>query len=218
MNSKELALILEEGEGYKIEFKESVNTDLSKELMAMANSSGGRVFLGINDANEITGVEASNVILSKIHDLSAKCGPSVDIHMERFENILIIHVEEGVNKPYRYTKGFYIRNGSNSQKLSTREITEFIRAEGKVRFDEILRLDCSFDTSFDETRLDSFLQLAAISKTINNVFILQNLGVLEVKDNQPVFNNVGRRLSMLSAIVITLKKGPMLWSRYLMTV
>jgi ATP-dependent DNA helicase RecG len=46
-----------------------------------------------------------------------------------------------LNKPYRCNKGFYIRTGANSQKMTTHEITEFIQAEGKVRFDEILRDD-----------------------------------------------------------------------------
>ncbi len=39
----ELALIQEEGEGYTLEFKESVNSDLAKEMVAFANASGGRI-------------------------------------------------------------------------------------------------------------------------------------------------------------------------------
>jgi ATP-dependent DNA helicase RecG len=39
---EELALILEEGEGYTLEFKSAVNSDLPKELVALANGSGGR--------------------------------------------------------------------------------------------------------------------------------------------------------------------------------
>ena len=38
MNKDELQLILEEGEGYRIEFKESM-TNIDKELVAFANSS-----------------------------------------------------------------------------------------------------------------------------------------------------------------------------------
>jgi len=45
MNSKELKQILEEGEGYKIEFKESLS-GLDKEIVAFANASGGRIFFG----------------------------------------------------------------------------------------------------------------------------------------------------------------------------
>jgi len=36
--------MLEEGEGYRIELKESM-TSIDKELVAFANSSGGRIFL-----------------------------------------------------------------------------------------------------------------------------------------------------------------------------
>lgn len=50
-----MQLVLEEGEGYKIEFKESL-ANIDKELVAFANSSGGRIFLGIGDDNEIKGV------------------------------------------------------------------------------------------------------------------------------------------------------------------
>jgi len=41
MDKKELNLILHEGEGYKIEFKES-ETNIEKDIVAFANSSGGR--------------------------------------------------------------------------------------------------------------------------------------------------------------------------------
>lgn len=52
---EELALVLEEGEGYTLEFKQNVNADLAKELVAFANASGGRIFIGVNDDNQIVG-------------------------------------------------------------------------------------------------------------------------------------------------------------------
>ena len=62
MNKDELQLILEEGEGYRIEFKESM-TSIDKELVAFANSSGGRIFLGITDDQAIS--EILSEILKK---------------------------------------------------------------------------------------------------------------------------------------------------------
>jgi ATP-dependent DNA helicase RecG len=41
-----MELILDEGEGYLIEFKESVSDSLAREVVAFANSSGGRIFVG----------------------------------------------------------------------------------------------------------------------------------------------------------------------------
>ncbi len=45
-------LLLQEGEGYKVEFKESISR-LDKEMCAFANSSGGIIYIGIADNNEI---------------------------------------------------------------------------------------------------------------------------------------------------------------------
>lgn len=54
MKEKELQLILEEGEGYKIEFKETLS-NLDKEIVAFANATGGRIFLGITDDRKVNG-------------------------------------------------------------------------------------------------------------------------------------------------------------------
>jgi ATP-dependent DNA helicase RecG len=45
IDKKELDFILQEGEGQFIEFKEGLS-NLDKEIVAFANSEGGRVFLG----------------------------------------------------------------------------------------------------------------------------------------------------------------------------
>lgn len=52
MDKKELNIILKEGEGYKIEFKESLS-GLEKEFATFANSSGGRILLGVTDEGKI---------------------------------------------------------------------------------------------------------------------------------------------------------------------
>jgi len=48
MNKDELRLILQEGEGYKIEFKENIS-GLDREIVAFANSSGCRILVGVAD-------------------------------------------------------------------------------------------------------------------------------------------------------------------------
>jgi ATP-dependent DNA helicase RecG len=191
MNKDELSLILQEGEGLTIEFKENVNSDLSKEFVAMANSIGGRIFIGINDQSVPTGVAITNSLLSHIQDMATHCDPPVPLEITPFENILVLHVKEGLNKPYRCSKGFYIRNGANSQKLTTREIMEFMQAEGKVRFDEIVREEIDFHKVFKPAVLDHFLGIAKISKTLDDRAILENLGVMVHKHQKPYFNNAG---------------------------
>jgi ATP-dependent DNA helicase RecG len=191
MTKEELDLILQKGEGYKIEFKENVNSDLSKEMIAFANSSGGRIFIGVNDDSQIIGIKKSNDLSSKIQDIAQNCDPSIPIHIIDFENIIILEIPEGLNKPYRNSKGFFIRNGANSQKMTTAEITSFLQTEGKVRFDEIVREDIDFDVNFDKKAFSEFIKLSSISGTLDPESLLHNLDSIVVTKGKVFFNNAG---------------------------
>ena len=190
MTEKELQVILEGGEGYKIEFKEAL-TNIDKELVAFANSSGGRIFLGITDDKQITGVKITNRLKSQIQDIANNCQPSVKILFEELEDILVIRVREGEDKPYKCASGFYTRVGPNSQKLGRDEIIEFFKAEGKIRFDELEHVKFDYDTHFEAKKLDRFLRLAGISKVLDTPAILVNLGVAEQHEGKLIFNNTG---------------------------
>jgi ATP-dependent DNA helicase RecG len=106
MTEKELTHILEQGEGYRIEFKEQL-AGLDKEMVAFANASGGFIYLGINDKNQVIGIEADNKLLSQVQDIAQNCDPPVKIIPRKHKNILIIEVREGLDKPYRCSTGFY---------------------------------------------------------------------------------------------------------------
>ncbi len=190
MNKDEIQLIIEEGEGYRIEFKESM-TNIDKELVAFANSSGGRIFLGITDDKEIKGVKITNKLKSQIQDIANNCQPPVKIILEEFENILIINVREGEDKPHRCSSGFYIRVGPNSQKLNRNEIIEFFKAEGLIRFGELINSRFDYNTHFDPKKLEHFLRLAGISKVLDAPTVLTNLGVAERQEGKVIFNNTG---------------------------
>ena len=97
MNNKELNFILQEGEGLKIEFKESLK-NIDKELVAFTNAEGGRIFVGVIDDNKIKGAEITNKLKSELQDIARNCDPPIGIELESFNNILIVYVKEGTNK------------------------------------------------------------------------------------------------------------------------
>jgi ATP-dependent DNA helicase RecG len=72
MNKKELGMILKEGEGYNVEFKEGFN-NLDKEIVAFANSSGGRIFLGLTDEGKIKGIGVTNELKARVQDIANNC-------------------------------------------------------------------------------------------------------------------------------------------------
>lgn len=187
MDRKELEFILQEGEGYRIEFKESVS-GLDKEMCAFANASGGFIYLGIADNGTLKGVTITNKLKSQIVDIAANCDPAIKVILREFENVLIIEVREGGDKPYRCSSGFYNRIGPNSQKLRRNEIIEFVHSEGKVRFDEQVFRD--FDQNdFDNEKLVQFLHLAQISPLLETSYILRNLHVAEIQQGKTIYHN-----------------------------
>jgi len=190
MKKKELELILEEGEGYLIEFKESLSK-IDKEIVAFANSSGGRIFLGISDNSLIKGFKLDNKAKSEIQNIAENCDPPLRINIVRFENIAIIKVPEGNKKPYKCSSGFYLRSGANSQKMSTDDIIAFVQNEGRIRFDELYEKRFDFELDFDNSKYLSYIRKSNISGDYEIKEVLQNLGLLTIEDKKPILNNTG---------------------------
>lgn len=188
LTPKELAIILQEREGYRIEFKERL-ANLDKEMVAFANASGGRIFLGITDEGKIVGTAIDNKIKSQIQDIANNCDPPIKIKLEEYKNILVIDVREGADKPYRCANGFYTRTGPNAQKLSRDQIVNFIQAEGKVRYDELIKRNFTLK-DIDAEKIKRFLELSRISAVLDKPLLYKNLGIGELQEGTVLFNNL----------------------------
>jgi ATP-dependent DNA helicase RecG len=191
MTLHELETIQQSGEGYMVEFKRNVNSDLAKELVAFANAAGGRIFIGIEDDGSIVGSSFTNEINARVQMMARDCDPAISIELECFNNVLIVHVPEGKDKPYRCTNGFYIRSGACSVKLSTQEIIDFIKTEGRVRFDDLQVPSIEYHSDIDQTAIKRFIQLSDISEVIGTEELLTNLGVLHFEGTKRILNNAG---------------------------
>ena len=102
MTKEELQFILEEGEGLTIEFKQSFDKSIAKEMVAFTNAIGGKIFLGISDDREIKGIEITNRIKSQIFNIAQSCDPSIKVTIKELDNILIVDVKE---EPYQCSAG-----------------------------------------------------------------------------------------------------------------
>lgn len=188
---KDIDSILQGGEGHKIEFKESLDKSFARELAAFANSEGGRIFLGVTDKGKIKGIKITNKLKSQIQDIARNCDPSIKVKLRPAGDVLIVEVEEGEDKPYKCSSGFYKRIGAISQKLKRSEILDFFKAEGKIRFDELINEKFKYLQDFSKERLNKFLKLAGLSKSIPIKDILASLGAAEIKRDRTYFNNAG---------------------------
>ncbi len=188
MNKEEFRLMLQEGETQKIEFKESLE-GIDKEMVAFANSSGGRILIGVDDNGAVKGVNVTNVFKSQVQDIANNCEPKVEIFFEIFGNVLIINVVEGKNKPYMCKKGFYLRMGPNSQKLPRDDILKFAIQEGSLRYDEQINHGFDFRKDFDERKFRDFLEAGNITVNLPFENILFNMKLAGKERDKYYFRN-----------------------------
>lgn len=176
MNNRELHLILQEGEGYRVEFKEEIG-DLTRELVAFANASGGRIFLGVSDNRTIKGIALSNRLAAQIGDLARNSDPSIPISLVRHKQIAIIEVREGANKPYQCSAGFFLRVGASAQKLTRNEILSFAIRVGACLFDEQTDGGFRYPRDFDHEAFREFLRLSGVSTRLPAAAVLRTLNL-----------------------------------------
>lgn len=60
MTKQELGVLIKEGEGYTLEFKENLGKKFAVEVVAFANSMGGKILIGVDDEGNIVGTDISN--------------------------------------------------------------------------------------------------------------------------------------------------------------
>ncbi|MCD6397735.1 MAG: putative DNA binding domain-containing protein, partial [Spirochaetaceae bacterium] len=179
MKIEDIKKLIELGEGYHLELKKSLDKTFIEEVCAFINSSGGKIILGVTDKGVIEGIKTDNTIRSKIQDTLKQIEPSIDIKISVIENLIVVEVPQGIEKPYGCSRGFFVRIGPNSQKLTRNEIVSFFEKEGRIRFDELENRKADFDSDFDEKAFSSFLKLSGISPTIDRKYLLKNLDCLK---------------------------------------
>ena len=173
MNRAELMDVIKGGETSKVQFKETLPPEESiiKEIAAMANSAlGGMILFGIKDkSGAITGLSSEQIEHAdrKISECADNVKPPVYIKTETVgidigesrKYILIVYVEEGVNKPYKTRHGeIYVKQGSNKRLLTDNaEIMRLFQKSRNLLADEMEVYDTSIDDIDEKTFADYFI-------------------------------------------------------------
>ncbi|MCL2655353.1 MAG: helix-turn-helix domain-containing protein [Coriobacteriia bacterium] len=186
-----LNALLSEGESNTVEFKESPDKSLASEVCALANAEGGKVFIGVRDDGSVVGADTSNAARSRIQDTINKVEPRLHVGIEVLDNIIVLTVPEGSQKPYACPAGFYLRTGPNSQKLGRNSILEFLYDEGLVHYDRAIRKDLPVTERFNEAAYRRYIRLAHISEVLPKEDILQSLNCAGMADGKLCFTNAG---------------------------
>jgi len=167
MNTVELLDIISTGETSKVQFKQELpnRESVAQELVAISNSLGGMILIGVKDVTgELTGLSAEQIedYDKAIAQIADNIKPVIYITTEVVKvesdnianNVLIVHVQEGINKPYKTQRGeIYVKQGSNKRLLTDNaEIMRLFQYSGNLLADEME----VYSTSIDDINKDAF--------------------------------------------------------------
>jgi ATP-dependent DNA helicase RecG len=149
MDAAELLKIIEKGEDSKHQFKETIKgaKKLADEMAAFTNSQGGMILIGVDDHGQIAGLSSSDISKINQHISNAATNnvrPAINVITENIEiegkTIIVVHVNEGINKPYCNNEGaFWVKSGSDKRKVtSPEELQRLFQSSGKIYADEAI--------------------------------------------------------------------------------
>ncbi len=182
MNLRELTQLTSPGEGQFLEFKRRVPEEerIAKEVIAFANTHGGRLLLGVDDDGTLVGVkDAEEEEFALNSALRNRCEPAVPYQMERVSlskkrDVIVVHVPESPHKPHFLTNGdpehstAYVRVEDKSVE-ATREDVRLMRAAQQQQdvffeFGEKEQMLMRYLDNYGRITVRQFASLADISK------------------------------------------------------
>lgn len=181
--------LMAQGEGQHVEFKESVPSkvrELSEEVCAFSNASGGYVLIGVNNKSGfVDGFAIDNTKRSSIQASLDAIQPTVDCEFYPLtvqgHDIWVIEVQEGDSKPYVASGSIFVRRGANSQKLRTpAEMRQLFDDAGALHFDEAFNKWFQID-EVSEQAVREFKDKAGITSSAPVFELIRNLELLGPK-------------------------------------
>ncbi|HLF15313.1 MAG TPA: ATP-binding protein [Bacteroidota bacterium] len=145
MNFRDVNSLIDEGEGFTIEFKRRISSPekIARTLISFANTRGGTILFGVDDDGSIVGVESEKSEIEMI-GIAGKdfCDPPVEtaIDIVAFDglDVIVCTVSESRTKPHYYlgdrdhlngeSTRVYIRVNDKTM-MASREVVKILRDE-----------------------------------------------------------------------------------------
>lgn len=163
MFEEELRALVRQGEGQRTEFKaaEADAADIGRAITAMVNSGGGAILLGVGDDRTLLGLwyEQPSHISRHVRTMPSlaawrqwvvnvsrhNCEPAVPIGVEHVvveqRDILVLHVPDGQDKPYRANGRVYVRLDAEVHEATREEFGTLLYASGRVQYERLPELE-----------------------------------------------------------------------------
>ena len=136
LNAGNVNILIKEGEGLTVEFKEHFTARIDEDIVAFANTKGGVILLGVRDDRTVSGEKLTNDLKARINSVARNCNPPIQVKMKQFHNVIGIEVPQGEEKPYSCSSGYFRRLDGTTQKMTNHELRIMFQEHEEVSFEE----------------------------------------------------------------------------------
>jgi ATP-dependent DNA helicase RecG len=182
---EQVKLLIREGEGLTVEFKERYTPRIDEDIVAFTNAKGGTLLLGVRDEGIVVGERLTNDLKAKITSLARNCKPSITTELSQVGEVVAVVVAEGTEKPYSCASGYYRRLDGTTQKMSHDELRIMFAENEPLPFEEKTVKGFTFD-DISRAKIRAFTREAAIR--IGSTAVPDFLRSLKVADEARVKN------------------------------
>lgn len=154
---KEISLGEDSSRQFKVKLNNPVH--IAVEICAMSNSSGGTIYIGVNDDCTLAGLTSEEI--RKYNTWVAEAAsqlirpsvyPLTQVVQVEGKILLLVKVSEGTSKPYQDNKGiFWVKTGSDKRAASPQELMRLFQQNNQLTLDEM-----ATSATIDEIELAKF--------------------------------------------------------------
>jgi predicted HTH transcriptional regulator len=145
MNFHDVNLLIEEGEGFNLEFKRRISSPekIARTLISFANTKGGTILFGVDDNGRIVGVESEKSELELIEIAGMEftdppIHPAIEIVPFDVMDVIVCRIPESPSKPHYFLGQQDRFNGDNTRvyirindktMMASREVVKILETE-----------------------------------------------------------------------------------------
>ena len=174
-------------ESQNIEWKESWRDEYLKWICGFANAQGGCIYIGVDDAGRVIGVQNGKRLLEEIpNKIQTNLGFLADVNLLSKNNLEYIEIIVSPSSyPVSYKGEYHFRSGSTKQVLRGTALTEFISSKTGIRWEDSVIEGVDVE-DLDKESFDIFRREAVRSKrmtkddlNMSNAELLDSLDLLK---------------------------------------
>lgn len=174
-------------ESQNIEWKESWRDEYLKWICGFANAQGGSIYIGVDDAGRVIGVQNGKRLLEEIpNKIQTNLGFLADVNLLSKNNLEYIEIIVSPSSyPVSYKGEYHFRSGSTKQVLRGTALTEFISSKTGIRWEDSVIEGVAVE-DLDKESFDIFRREAVRSKrmtkddlNMSNAELLDSLDLLK---------------------------------------